>query len=73
MGSAGSPLRSIMANRKIEIEKLNGAEDWNRWKWEVKNAFIMYEVSEFVYDTKTCPIISHRNTVSGIKQRNFVK
>lgn len=47
-----------MANRRIEIEKLSSAEDWNRWKWEVRNAFTMHDIAEYVDGTIKCPVKS---------------
>lgn len=65
-----------MSTRKIEIEKLSGAEDWNRWKWEIQNSFVMHDVLEFVDSTKECSVVttvlsldSGSETLSSEKER----
>ncbi|KAF8776783.1 Retrovirus-related Pol polyprotein like [Argiope bruennichi] len=41
---------------KVQIDKLEGAENWSKWKWQMKMHFEQYDLTSIIDGTKICPV-----------------
>ncbi|KAF8789501.1 hypothetical protein HNY73_007434 [Argiope bruennichi] len=40
----------------VQIDKLDGAENWSKWKWQMKMHFEQYNLTSIIDGTKICPV-----------------
>jgi len=45
-----------MAELKLQIDKLEGSTNWNKWKWQIKMHFEQYELTSIVDGTRLLPV-----------------
>ena len=51
-----------MADLKVQIDKLEGAENWNKQKWLMKMHFEQYDLTSIVDGTRLCPVTVNAKT-----------
>ncbi len=40
---------------KIQVDKLEGPEDWAKWKWHISIVLRAYELEDIVNSSRACP------------------
>ncbi len=55
-----------MADLRIQVDKLEGAENWSKWKWQIKMHFEQYNLTDIITDgTEICRVAENTNANSN--------